>query len=454
LSSAPLADGFGEGVRADAGRLLQLLRDSLQSCAAVFVSPGDRAADSLLLGGEIAFPTKDGTAPIALHRDFTDGKLALVDTIACAQAAAGGAAGELALARGGSQAWRAIPFLGELFPDDLGAEWMRDGNLAMAQGADRLAWTPLTGASFSDLPFGASLAGLHSSRMGPAGAAMLACCGPASATLTFAGITENALSPTENGSVSINHSVQSEPPTTLRTSRTIRAPANCGVVVAGLDATAAFPRSTLTKLDQTWTVGGDDAGAAFAWTSSSRGSATLALWTAASDNASSRTIAHQSLLLGFRALHAAGKPKLAARVPQTPRVTIVDPAAGSLAANPTSMTVRWTTEWLRYDGLAYTEAHAEPSDGDESDLVYRVMWSRDQGLTWTSALTGNAAIRGAFPDIDEQLADAGEGSEAFTFALPDDLPQTELLFAVEAWRASTHCHHASHQTRVFVRRSR
>jgi hypothetical protein len=82
------------------------------------------------------------------------------------------------------------------------------------------------------------------------------------------------------------------------------------------------------------------------------------------------------------------------------------------------------------------------------------MWSKDQGLTWASALTGNAAIRGAFPDVDEQLADAGDGSEAFTFALPDDLPQTELLFAVEAWRASTHCHHASHQTRVFVRRSR
>ena len=454
LSSAPLVDGFGEGVRADAGRLLQLLRDSLQSCAAVFVSPGDRAADSLLLGGEIALATKDGTAPIALHRDFTDGKLAQVDTIACAQAAAGGAAGDLALARGGTRKWRSIPFLGELFPDDLGAEWMRDGNLAITQDADRLAWMPLTGASFSDLPFGASVAGLHSSRMGPAGAAMLACCGNASSTLTFASIAENALSPTANGAVSINQSVQAEPPATLRTSRAIRSAANCGVVVAGLDATTAFPRSTLVKLDQTWTVGNEEAGAAFAWRSSLRGSATLALWTAIGDDASSRTIAHQSLLLGFRALHAAGKPKLPNRVAQAPRVTIVEPAAGALAANPTSMTVRWTTEWLRYDGLPYTEAHAAPSDGDESELTYRVMWSKDQGLTWTSASTGNAAIRGVYPDVDEQLADAGDGTEAFTFALPDDLPQTEIVFAVEAWRTSTRCHHASHQTRVFVRRSR
>ena len=455
LQSSFLAEGFGGGVRADAGRLLQLWRDGMQKAGTVFVAPGDRMADALLLGGEIAMPTQSATEPVALHADFSGGAMPSVDTITRATNGAGGAVGELALARGGSSPWRCVPFLGELCPDDLGDEWLQNGNIAFGTGASQLAWTPLTGTSFADAPRGTGSAGAHSSTLGAAGAAMLACCGPASSTLTFATAIENAMTPSSNGAVAINHSVQSEPPLSLRSARTIRTPGNSGVTVHGLDSTASYPRSTLTELDVTWNLGAERAGAAFTWSRAAQGSATLALWTAIAHEQSSRDLAHQSLLLGLRALHTAGKPKLAARVPQLPRLTITDPVAGALAADPLSMTVRWSTEWLRYDGDAYTEAHDAPSDGDESDLVYRVLWSRDQGLTWRSAITGNTAVRSERPsDEDDRLVDGGEGGESFTFALPDDLQDTELVLAVEAWRASTHCHFSSHQTRVFVRRSR
>ncbi len=455
LQPSFLAEGFGGGVRADAGRLLQLWRDGMQKAGAVVVAPADRIADALLLGGEIAMPTQTATEAIALHADFSNGSLPVVDTVARAANGAAGAVGELTLARTGATPWRCLPFLGELCPDDLASEWMQNGNVAFGTGSSRLAWSPLTGATFADAPRGTGSANPHGSTLGAAGAAMLACCGPAASTLTFATALENALTPTSNGAVAINHSVQSEPPTALRSARTIRAPGNCGVAVPGLDSTAAYPRSSLTELDVTWNLGAERAGSTFSWTRAAQGTATLALWTVLAGEQSSRDIAHQSLLLGLRALHTAGKPKLAARVPQLPRLTITDPVAGALAANPLSMTVRWSTEWLRYDGDAYTEAHGAPSDGDESDLLYRVLWSIDQGLTWRSAINGEAAVRDERPrDGEDRLVDGGEGGESFTFALPDDLQDTELVLAVEAWRASTESHFSSHQTRVFVRRSR
>lgn len=454
LPASTFAEGFGEGVRADAGRFLQLLRDGLQSAGAIYVANGDRMADALLLGGEIAMATTAGTEPVALHRDFTDGKATSVDTIACAAGGANGAIGELALARAGATPWRCLPWVGELFPDDLGAAWIQDGNLALGAGAARMSWQPLSGATFADAPRGTSLTGLFGSRMGPAGAAMLACCGPASSTLVFESATDSALVPTSDGAVAIHHSVQSEPASTLRGARLLRTQTNCGVPVQGLDLTASFPRSTLTKVETTWTCGGQDAGASFTWASATRGVATLALWTANAAPQSSRQIAGEALLLGLRAFHAASKPAVSPKVAQLPRLQIVDPKPGSLAVDPTSMTMRWSTEWLRYDGEPYTELHTLSATGDESGLVYRVLWSRDQGVTWISATTGDATAVGQYPDdADERLVDSGEGSESFTFALPDDMPQTELLLAVEAWRASTRSHHASHQTRVYVRRA-
>ncbi len=454
LPISNFAEGFGDGVRADAGRFLQLLRDGLQAAGAIYVATGDRVADALLLGGEIATATTTATEPIALHRDFTAGSATAIDTIACARGGADGALGELALVRGDGTLWRSLPWLGELFPEDLGTAWIEDGNLPFGDGVARLSWQPLTGAMFSDLPRGTSLAGLHGSRMGPAGAAMLACCGSSSSTLVLEQVTENLLMPTTDGAVAIHQSVQSEPASTLRSSRVIKTQANSGVSVNGLDLTANFPRSTLIKVETTWTCGEKDAGASFTWASAARGAATLVLWTANAGPQGSRDHAYESLLLGLRALHAASKPAVSPKVAQVPRLQILEPKAGTLVVDPTSMTLRWSTEWLRYDGEPYTELHTPNAGGDESGLVYRAMWSLDQGATWLSATTGEAALVGEYPeDVDERLVDSGEGSESFTFALPDDTPQTELLLAVEAWRAATRSHHASHQTRVHVRRS-
>jgi len=137
-----------------------------------------------------------------------------------------------------------------------------------------------------------------------------------------------------------------------------------------------------------------------------------------------------------------------------PRVVLFEPRAGELLTDAEEITLRWNSEWLRFDGQPYTTDFKAGYAGDESDLVYRVLWTRDRGLTWHSALTGEAAEPGEYPQhASERLGDAGQGSEAFTFAMPDDAAMGECTFLVEAWRASTQCHSASHRVVVYVRRS-
>ena len=93
----------------DAPRFLQLYRESLQKCGGVLVNTATGIADSLLLGGEIAWPGADGSQGVALHTSYTGGTLDTVDTVD----GKAGASGTLVLSRGG---WWHKPFLGELFP--------------------------------------------------------------------------------------------------------------------------------------------------------------------------------------------------------------------------------------------------------------------------------------------------------------------------------------------------
>ena len=70
-------------------------------------------------------------------------------------------------------------------------------------------------------------------------------------------------------------------------------------------------------------------------------------------------------------------------------------------------------------------------------------------------MTDQPAVIGVWPEsMSERLADAGTGQESFTFALSSTLPPGEYLFRIEAWRDSTHAHSASHQVRVYLRRSK
>jgi len=446
FQASRLRDGFAQGPRADAPRLLQLLRNALQSAGCVFVAPVDRLAHTLLLGGEIALPTAAGTTGIALHQDFGAGALPSVDTIDPA------ATGGIVLQRGFPATWYHKPWLGELFPDDLGAAWVADGNLPLL-GAGDLRWHKWQGDSLPVLPYGTVFSSPIGSVMGVHGGALFVDYGVGRSAFTVADLPLVGMQRPGAAIESINRATNLVPPGSLTGARAVSVTATYANAPPAFTQLDSFPRSTLTFVQLPWDVGGVATALIGAWAGPS-GTAMLAPWTTEPSPTTASEVALQSLLLGIRALHVGGEPLLPNHIAQVPQLQIIEPTPGTSRLDPEAVLVRWQTLWLRFDGQPYTESYPTPYSQNESELCYRLLLSHDNGAGWTSAVTGHAAVPGAWPDDgDELLADVGTGNESFTIALPATLPAGEYIVRVEAWRTTAHVHCASHEVRIFVRRS-
>lgn len=450
LDATKLRDGFGNGFRADAQRLLQLWRDGLQTSGAVFVATGQELVSSLLLGGEIAGVQNGANTTLPLHADYTGGTFASVDTIA--PLGSNGACGELVLARGGSSAWWQKPWLGELFPDDLATDWLVQGNLTLTSSPP-FRWIARQNATLPGLPYGTSFDLACSSRLDVAGLPTLIATDPLSSLMGLATVSQSSAVPAAP-TLEINTAVHLAPPRSLTTTKAISWPTVSGAGSLFSSLLSGLPQSTMKPLEIAWTCAGNDAAASYAWSGSTGRTATLVLWTAPTTPETAASVLPQSLLLGLRGLHAAGSQLARAPVPQVPRVVLFEPKAGELLTDAEEVTLRWNTEWLRFDGQPYSPDYASGYAGDESEVIYRVLWTRDRGRTWLSALTGDDAEPGVYPDsVTERLGDVGQGSESFTFPLPDEVETGEVTFLVEGWRANTRAHSASHRVVVYVRRS-
>ena len=139
---------------------------------------------------------------------------------------------------------------------------------------------------------------------------------------------------------------------------------------------------------------------------------------------------------------------------QLPLLELREPGPSASTNDPDVVTVRWQTRWLRFDGKPYTSECGPTFNETESHLIYRVLWSDDEGLTWTSPITGLTELPDRYPErLHERLTDVGIGAESYTFALPSTVRAGDVVIAVEAWRRGTYSHNASHRARLFVRRT-
>jgi hypothetical protein len=442
FDSTRLQEGFASGPRADAPRLLQLLREALQGCGNVFVAPVDELAHTILLGGEIGMPTPTGTEGIALHANYTAGNLPTVDTLA-----PGAAGGRLVLVRGTPPTWWARPWQGELFPDDEATAWIIAGNLALNGSAGGLRWTPWQNAPLPSLPYGTTFTGPVGATTGAAGGIAFVNQGTVTSTFLMPVQAETSMV-AEVPVDGINAATNLMAPRTWVGDRTVVLTAAPATPPA-FAFTDAYPRSTVTELEPLWRLGAGQAGCSLAWTRV--GTAFLVPWSAPAEPIAARDVMVQAMLLGLRALHAAGHPSVAGRIPQLPQLEILEPRSGARNSSDT-ITLRWQTLWQRFDGKSYTETYPVGFTQCESTLTYRVLWSGDRGTTWTSALTDEPTQPGVWPERPvDRLSDAGTGNESFTFALPEGLPIGEYLLLVEAWRLSTQEHCSTHQVRVLLR---
>ena len=165
-------------------------------------------------------------------------------------------------------------------------------------------------------------------------------------------------------------------------------------------------------------------------------------------------IANWSLLTLVQGFLAAGRHTPAAyHVEQLPRISITSPNATTNLRNPSSISVGWSREWLRWDGQSYTTAYAS-GYSETSPLSYAVMYSDDNGASWKYMQDNSAATPGTRPTNPGNLISAAGAAMSYTWATPAaTFPQGTYLIRVEGYRDDLPLHYAYHQYRAFVRRS-
>lgn len=435
-----LRDGFGLGVRADAPRLLQMLRQGLQSAGAVLVLPQGKTADTMLLGGEIIAGAT--AAPTKLHPTWSAGATA-IDTVH-----AGPTTGSRTLVLGSSPTWWAMPWLGELFPDAMHADWFAQGNLPLTGTGSGLQWQLAHQVKNMPLPTGTSWDAPRGAQAGDAGATMLLTCGTRSATFATPDAASYSAQPTVAQN-EINVATNLVPPSSVPALAEIRLNWPLGTSVPALDRTDTYPRCTSTLMQSLWLRSSQVTGGIYDCADALGKRAFFVPWVSTAGATPMREVAEQALLAGMRAIHVAGNPGLAARIPQLPRLELLEPQAGT-SLPPDAITLRWQTTWRRFDDQPYTSSMGTGFTETESNLLYRVLWSPDQGVTWNSALTGRTTEPGTWPAEDDCLRDTSTGSESFTLTSMSALPDGEYLLLLEAWRSETHCHSAAQRVPIQI----
>lgn len=461
LDSARLQDGFGAGCVADAPRLLKLLRDGLQRSGAIFVHPCGPMAQGLVMGGEIALPgvsPGEPPAPVSVHGAFlgTSGAQSL-ETISPSMSTSPTVEGKQVVLGTGSDPFWAMDWLGELFPDSAYSEYSSTGNLTPGSIPGTFHREPRSEAVLPRLPSGTDLAAPSGSTLGLAGAVAMLDSGSLTATFLHQQETSNPVGAITVEAQDIADATGDELPAVLPSEW----PFNTNLAFPGplpyFAFTTDYPKSVSTVLEEYYNgiSGVTSAGTLAVEAPSTVDTAFYSvLGVTPSTSAEHATVAMASLMLGLRSFHRAGESAVTGRVVQTPQVELIEPESGTTLADPSSLLVRWKTDFLRFDGNAYTSAFAPGFVEAEADLVYSILYSRDEGETWRYALNSQPAepeVRPTDPAL--LLSDSSVGSESFVLPTPSaSYVGAEYLLRIECYHSVRQTHLSAHQIRVLLTR--
>jgi type II secretory pathway pseudopilin PulG len=165
-------------------------------------------------------------------------------------------------------------------------------------------------------------------------------------------------------------------------------------------------------------------------------------------------IARLSTLALVQTFFTAGLPATPSRIVQLPRLTITVPNDTTEIKEPTDITVTWSTQWRRWDGLKYTTGYADTFTEDDSQLRYALLYSTDNGQTWLHVADNSAATPG-IPNTGLLVDDAVTGgNESYAWNVSDEVrfPEGSYLLRVEAYRRTIVLHYSEHTRMIFIDR--
>jgi len=463
---------------ADTGRLYQWLRMGLTRSEALWTTLTGFSYYYLSLGGDVGYDSANGYAdsipmdgkPFGLSGDVYEntitgggGTSTLRGSRKFVRANAGAAVG----VRAGGY-WWSKPWLGELFEDaTYAAQWGVWGNLRANTGAAAGEYHLVRKENITSAqqPLGTTMLN-STARTAAEGSTSLFNIGSSGATFHHQYQNGKSGSLVEDGS-QLSENYNFPLPTTTLISRPFHlAIGYSGGVGDEFGYTSEYPRYNAALVrryydhQQSGLVGsalvrlrepGVDPRAAYI----------VVNGIDRTTESGSAFIARYSMLSLIHSFFGSGVPGSPNRIAQLPRLEIKSPTLITELEDPSSVVVRWSVRWKRWDGNKYTDSYTETFAEFESDLTYVPMYSKDGGDTWLSMLNDQPVTPGAVPWIDgigadpaRTLADLNDGAdETYTWATPESkLPQGSFVIRVEAFRNSEALHYTQHMEKIYVNR--
>lgn len=434
----------------EVNRCFQMLRSSLLKAHAVYTTMTGFSYYYLGVGNEIGYDCANSfcnSIPVS-EKPFNGGTGTRYE-MTITTAASGGVKYIKSNETGND--WWGINWLGELYPDDEWSGWLSNGNLATGTGSGTFVRTRRDSIS-TGLPRGTSfLNGVR--RLTEEGSTTFFSIGTTSSKFhhQFKDGTDGDL--TGDG-LDIESSFNFPIPTTVEIYR----PFNVNLSGAGgvpddyqdaiyyggtLSGTAinhfydhsssSLLGSSMIKLDGS--LGDDHAFVVVNGLAQTKftGSAFMGRWS------------FLTLIQGFL---AAGLQTGNERIVQVPKIEVTEPNDLTDLSNPSSVTVKWTSEWKRWDGNKYTSSYSD-SFSESSSISYTVIYSKDNGKTWYYAQDDSLATVGRRPSSNSHI----ETGTSYSWSTPaGTFPKGTYLVRVEAFRDDKTLHYAYHQRRVFIKR--
>jgi len=459
LDGARLFDLWDGEARFDAPRYWQQWRRALVNSGVIFTTLNGWSFYYAGFGGEVGYDSTNGypnSIPIDLGVMGTPGVDGYMQTLA----------GSWDDPRSNEPSyWWARPWAGELCPDDqYGAQWLGvDGSGAVRGNLD--VGTSL-GSFYRDtdqvlysgsarLSFATDLSPAESRVKGKADSSFM---NAGTSTSHFSHLGSTATSSLVGSGLEIGTNYNMAIPTTVTTNRPYDL-ASSSTVGSDFDlAPYAMLRHQIPLVERYFdfpTAGQESSALLELRNGASTDAAYIAVnGISQTSSVSSTILAKYALLALVHSYFVAGDPLRTFRVPMTPRVEIAQPTEITELLNPTSIDVKFDVSWVRWDGIPYTGTTPVGFSEAEADLDYRLLYSKNEGVTWfhmqddTQTEVGIGVAPGAPAE-----ADALAGQESYAWATPmGSFPQGNYLIRVEAYRRDQNLHYAHHTKRIYIER--
>jgi hypothetical protein len=136
-----------------------------------------------------------------------------------------------------------------------------------------------------------------------------------------------------------------------------------------------------------------------------------------------------------------------------PRVWITEPDPSDDLDNPTSIDIKWSTDWKKWNGEKYTSSYADTFSETES-LSFFVIYSDDGGSTWKYVKDSSLeATLGEIPrDANGNVITSVKSSGSEVNWSTSSLAKGTYFIRVECYRDNYNLHYSYHQSQIYIKK--